>query len=271
MRRFCAANGFPLRRVYVRAPPMSSVSESEVLDVPASRARIVLNRVIFRGMLFTMGAIAVGMYRFNKRLTWRFAKAQARNLSRLCGVRVRIHGIEHLGAGPYMFTPNHQSHFDIAALLGYLPGENRFAAKKEMFDEPILGAVLRTMGMIPIDRENPFEAIELLSRLKIDDFSTIIFPEGTRSRDGNLLPFKKGPFVAAIHLGLPVVPVACKGTTEVMPKGKYLSILPGEVEVVVLEPIVTSGMTYDDRDRLRDLVRERVSAELRLPIGGRAA
>lgn len=241
-------------------------TESQVLAaVPATRARVVLNRIIFRGMLFTMGAIAVAMYRLvrNKNVTWAFAKVQARNLSRLCGVRVRVRGLEHLGAGPYMFTPNHTSHFDIAALLGYLPGNNRFAAKKEMFSQPILGAVLRTMGMIPIDRDNPLEAIELLNQLKLDQFSTIIFPEGTRSRDGNLLPFKKGPFVAAIHLGVPIVPVVCKGTTEVMPKGKYLSILPGDVELVVLPPIATSGLTYDDRDRLREMVREQIAAELK--------
>jgi 1-acyl-sn-glycerol-3-phosphate acyltransferase len=161
-----------------------------------------------------------------------------------------------------MFTPNHQSHFDIAALLGYLPGNNRFAAKKEMFNEPVLGSVLRTMGMIPIDRENPLEAIQLLNQLVVDEFSTIIFPEGTRSRDGNLLPFKKGPFIAAIHLGVPVVPIVCKGTREVMPRGQYLSIVPGEVELVVLEPIPTNGMTYDDRDRLCDLVRNRIAEEL---------
>lgn len=231
---------------------------------PASRSRIFVNRIIFRGMLFSMGAIAVAMYKVlrDENVTWRFAKAQARNLARLCGVRVRVRGLEQLGAGPYMFTPNHQSHFDIAALLGFLPGNNRFAAKKEMFGEPVLGMVLRTMGMIPIDRENPLEAIQLLSQLTADHFSTIIFPEGTRSRDGQLLPFKKGPFVAAIHLKVPVVPVVCKGTQRVMPKGRYLSIVPGEVEVVVLEPIPTAGMTYDDRDRLRALVRERITAEL---------
>ena len=215
-------------------------------------------------MLFASGLIAVAMYRLidDKNVTWRFAKAQARNLSRLCGVRVNVRGIERLSRGPYMFTPNHQSHFDIAALLGYLPGNNRFAAKKEMFNEPVLGTVLRTMGMIPIDRENPIEAIQLLNQLVVDEFSTIIFPEGTRSRDGNLLPFKKGPFIAAIHLGVPVVPIVCKGTREVMPRGQYLSIVPGEVELVVLEPIPTKGMTYDDRDRLRDLVRNRIAEEL---------
>lgn len=233
----------------------------------AARWRITLNRFIFRGMLFTMGAIAVVLYRLvpDKNVAWRFAKAQARNLSRLCGVRVRMRGLQHLGCGPYMFTPNHQSHFDIAALLGFLPGNNRFAAKKELFAQPVLGAVLRTLGMIPIDRDNPLEAIRLLNQLTDDRFSTIIFPEGTRSRDGNLQPFKKGPFVAAIHLGVPVVPVVCKGTQQVMPKGRYLSIWPGTVEVVVLEPIPTTGLTYDDRDRLRELVHQRIAAELARP------
>jgi 1-acyl-sn-glycerol-3-phosphate acyltransferase len=235
-----------------------------VVPVEVSRFRAVLNRMIFRGMLFSMGAIAVAMYRLipNKGITWGFAKMQARNLARLCGVRVRIRGLEHLGDGPYMFTPNHTSHFDIAALLGWLPGHNRFAAKKEMFDEPVLGLVLKTLGMIPIDRENPLAAIEMLKQLQVDEYSTIIFPEGTRSRDGNLLPFKKGPFIAAIHLGVPVVPVVIKGTEQIMPKGGYLSILPGNVEVVVLEPISTQGLTYDDRETLRDRVRQRVEEEL---------
>ncbi len=249
---------------------MSGPIESYTAVAPTSaveRWRITLNRFIFRGMLFTMGAIAVVLYRLvpNKNVTWRFAKAQARNLTRLCGVRIRVRGLEQLGPGPYMFTPNHQSHFDIAALLGYLPGNNRFAAKKEMFNEPILGAVLRTLGMIPIDRENPLEAIQLLNELTVGRYSTIIFPEGTRSRDGNLLPFKKGPFVAAIHLGVPIVPVVCKGTQQIMPKGQYLSIWPGEAELVILEPIPTESLTYDDRDRLRSLVRERIAAELARP------
>jgi 1-acyl-sn-glycerol-3-phosphate acyltransferase len=228
----------------------------------------VVNRLLFRGMLFTMGAVAVAMYRVirDKNVTWRFAKAQARNLARLCGVRVHIRGLEHLGAGPYMFTPNHQSNFDIAALLGYLPGNNRFAAKKEMFDEPILGAVLRTMGMIPIDRTNPLEAIQMLNQLNADGYSTIIFPEGTRSRDGNLLEFKKGPFVAAIHLGVPIVPVVCKGTRRVMPKGGYLSIVPGDVELVILPPIATTALVYEDRNGLLERVRTSIAEELGRPF-----
>jgi 1-acyl-sn-glycerol-3-phosphate acyltransferase len=242
------------------------LAPSDAVEMPrVSRPRVILNRIVFRVMLFTMGTLAVIMYPFSPRLTWRFAKAQARLLMRLCGVRVRTRGLEHLGVGPYVFAPNHASHFDIAMLLGYLPGNNRFAAKRELFRQPVFGAVLRTLGMIPVDRENPGASIEALEKIGRGDFSTIIFPEGTRSLDGRLLPFKKGAFVAAIHLGFPIVPVVCKGTQAVMPKGGYLSILPGDVELVVLPPIPTTGLTYDDRDRLLQRVRDQIAAELAPP------
>lgn len=227
-----------------------------------TRFRVALNRVLFRAMLFSSGLVAIGLYRLSRPLAWRFAKLQARNLMRVCGVRMRVRGLEHLGAGPCIFAPNHQSHFDIAALLGLLPGITRFAAKREMFAEPILGAVLRTMGMIAIDRDDPLASIERLQKVTLDGGSLVIFPEGTRSPDGELLPFRKGAFVAAIHLGVPIVPVVCKGTTRIMPKGQYLSILPGVAELVILPPIATAGMTYEDRDRLRDAVRARIAAEL---------
>jgi len=227
-----------------------------------TRFRIVLNRFLFRAMLFASGAVALALYRISRPLTWRFAKLQARNLMRICGVRVRTRGLERLGPGPYVFAPNHQSHFDIAALLGLLPGVTRFATKREMFAEPILGAVLRTMGMVPIDRDDSSASIERLRKVALDGGSLVIFPEGTRSPDGQLQPFKKGAFVAAIGLGVPIVPVVCKGTTRIMPKGRYLSILPGQAELIVLEPIPTAGLTYEDRDRLRETVRERIAAEL---------
>lgn len=231
--------------------------------------RVTLNRQIFRGMLFTVGATAVAMARVGvpKSMVWAFAKLQARNLCRALGVRVAILGEELVaGGGPYIFTPNHQAHIDIAALLGYLPGHNRFASKKELFDEPVLGAVMRTLGMLPVDRDDPMKSIDVLNHAVAQGHSIIIFPEGTRSRDGNLLPFKKGAFVAAIEMGRPVVPVILKGTRRVMPKGGYLSIHPGEVEIVVKPPIPTQGLGYDDRDRLRDAVREIIAEEFARPI-----
>src|SRR5262245_57438 len=187
-------------------------------------------------MLFTMGATVVAMARLGvpKSIVWSFAKLQSRNLCRALGVRVRIQGAELIAeGGPYVFTPNHQAHIDIAALLGYLPGNNRFASKQELFDEPVLGAVMRTLGMLPVDRDDPMKSIGVLNRAVEQGHSIIIFPEGTRSRDGQLLPFKKGAFVAAIEMGRPVVPVIIKGTHHLMPKGGYLSIHPGHVEIVV--------------------------------------
>jgi 1-acyl-sn-glycerol-3-phosphate acyltransferase len=261
--------------VYIVTTP-SEHSTADVVSTSAAKPRArgralfgidrtAVNRVLFRGMLVSMGSIAVAMHRLLpwKAPAWEFAKISARNLARLCGVRVHVHGLEHLRAvdGPVIFTPNHQSHFDIAALLGYLPGHNRFVSKKELFADPILGTVLDTLGMIPVDRDNPLEAIQVLNdALTVGRSSLIIFPEGTRSRDGALLPFKKGPFIAAIHMQAPIVPVVIFGTTSVMPKGAYLAIVPGDVHVIIEPPIPTAGLTYDDRETLRDRVRAVVAA-----------
>lgn len=229
----------------------------------------MLNRHVFRGMLFAMGATALAMDRLGVRkpAIWSFAKLQGRNTCRALGVRVTIDGAELVAeGGPYVFTPNHQAHIDIAALLGYLPGANRFASKKELFDEPVLGAVMRTLGMLPVDRDDPMKSIDVLNRAVEQGDSVIIFPEGTRSPDGRLLPFKKGAFVAAIEMGRPVVPVVVKGTHRVMPKGGYLSIHPGNAEIVVKPPISTRGLGYEDRERLRDAVREIIAEELTRPM-----
>jgi 1-acyl-sn-glycerol-3-phosphate acyltransferase len=83
----------------------------------------------------------------------------------------------------------------------------------------------------------------------------VTFPEGTRSRTGALLPFEKGAFVLALRTGLPVVPVTCRGTRRLMPRGSRLTVVPGDVEVVIGEPIPTVGLDYDDRDALSARVR----------------
>lgn len=251
---------------------MSGASEHATVDTAAapSRARVFANRVIFRGMLFTMGTIAVLLHTVvrNERLTWRFAKAQARNLARVLGVRVKVRGLEHLDRSglvrgqPCVFVANHQSHFDIAAILGFVPGINRFTAKKELFREPVLGLVMRTMGMIPVDRDNPEKTITRLKRLRADGHSLVFFPEGTRSRDGVVGAFKKGAFVTAMELGLPIVPIAIRGSDSVMPAGGYLSILPGDVELVILEPTPTVGLSYERRGALAAETRARIAAAL---------
>jgi 1-acyl-sn-glycerol-3-phosphate acyltransferase len=92
-----------------------------------------------------------------------------------------------------------------------------------------------------------------------------MFPEGTRGDGGGLLPFKKGAFVTAIELGMPIVPVAIRGSGAIMPKGGYLGIHPGSIEIVVDEPIPTQALTYDDRVRLRNRVRAIIARHLRQP------
>lgn len=243
----------------------TSQAGSATLPAPrVSRPRVLLNRFLFRAMLFTMGTVAVVLHLVVRRegLTWRFAKSQARALARVLGVRVNVRGLERLDGRPCVFIANHSSHFDIAAILGFVPGITRFTAKKELFREPVLGLVMRTMGMVPIDREHPEKAVERLKKLRADGCSLVFFPEGTRSRDGRLGPFKKGAFVTAIALGMPVVPIACRGGDRVMPAGGYLTILPGDVELEILEPIETVGLSYEQREELADRTRRRIAEAL---------
>lgn len=256
------ASGRVARELPIPVGPLDEELVTPIGASDSSELRVWLNRIVYRGMLFSAGTIAVALYQVNRELAWSFAKLSARNLAVATGVEVKLFGAENLPAEPAILTPNHASHFDIAALLGWLPGETRFAAKKELFDEPVLGMVMRTLGMIPIDRDNPAESIDLLNRLERRGFSLILFPEGTRSRDGRMGTFKKGAFTLAIRLQRPVMPIAIHGSAGVMPPGKHLSILPGTVVVEVLPPIPTIGMTYDDRDRLRDLVAARIAERI---------
>jgi 1-acyl-sn-glycerol-3-phosphate acyltransferase len=224
--------------------------------------RIALSPHLFRGMLVGMAGVAVTLHRLtgSRELAWRFAKARARTLTRLLGVSVRMHGLDRLaGGGPFVFTPNHQSHLDILVLLGFLPGRTRFAAKRELWGHPVVGAVLDTLGMVPIEREQPERAIAALNSAGAVADSLVIFPEGTRSRTGELLPFKKGAFVLAIATGLPVVPVVCRGTRRLMPRGSRLTVVPGEIDIVIEEPIPTAGLGYEHRDELAARVRDAIA------------
>jgi 1-acyl-sn-glycerol-3-phosphate acyltransferase len=221
--------------------------------------RVALSPLLFRGMMVSMAAACVALHRVtgNQELAWRFAKARARDLESLLGVRTRLHGIERLDPdAAYVYAPNHQSHLDILALLGHLPGATRFAAKHSLWRHPVVGAVLDSLGMIPIDRENPDQAVAALNGVAPEGQSFVVFPEGGRSRDGRLRPFKNGAFVLAIRLGIPVVPVVCIGTRKLMPRGSRLTVVPGEIDLIVEDPIPTIGLAFADRHTLAARVRD---------------
>jgi 1-acyl-sn-glycerol-3-phosphate acyltransferase len=240
-------------------PPVQTIAgDTTMAPVDARGLRVALSPYVFRGMMVGMGAIAVGLHAVtrSRRLTWGFAKARARTLIRMLGVRVTVTGTERLtSGGPFVFAPNHQSHMDILVLLGFLPGETRFAAKHDLWRHPVVGAVLDTLEMVPIDRERPERSVEALKRAAAERRSLVVFPEGGRSRSGALMPFKKGAFVLAIAAGLPIVPVICRGTRRLMPRGSRLTVVPGDVEIVIEEPIPTAGLGYDDREALAARVR----------------
>ena len=186
----------------------------------------------------------------------------ARALLRATGITVELVGAERLPPGPVVYISNHASFVDIWALLAVLPGSPRFVAKKELQRFPVLGGAMRALGHITIDRSNrvsAFAAYDQAAEAIRAGVSAVVFAEGTRSRTGKLLPFKKGPFVLAVAAQVPVVPVFCANTFERMKKG---SITPssGTVEVRVAPAIPTAGLTYDLREELSHQARDAVLA-----------
>jgi 1-acyl-sn-glycerol-3-phosphate acyltransferase len=235
--------------------------------------RVVLNRFIWRAHIFTASSLIIWAERLfpNRGYgQWLFS-ASARITNRLLGVRVEVIGQDKLDPKQaYVFTPDHRSHLDITALMEALPMA-RFAAKRELFDEPVLGAAMRALGMIPIDREHPALAKRALDEAAAKlgrAVSVVIFPEGTRAPAGQMLPLKGGAFVFAIHEQVPVVPVALHNTAQVMPAHGYLTVLGGRVVVEVLDPIPTAGLGFEDRHRLKEQVREALVGALRPDDGG---
>ena len=173
--------------------------------------------------------------------------------------RVTVEGLERLDPrASYVFTGNHISNIDIPAMVGRLPVSVRFLAKKELFAVPVLGRAMRAIHIVETDRKaGPMahkEINEQVSRVIAEGLSLVIYPEGTRSRNAELMPFKKGAFRIAIDNGMPVVPVTISGSDRVWKPGSKL-IRGGRVRLVIHEPIATTGMTQPDIGDLRDRVR----------------
>jgi 1-acyl-sn-glycerol-3-phosphate acyltransferase len=159
-----------------------------------------------------------------------------------------------------VYISNHASEIDIWALLAELPGSVRFVYKKGMDWIPLMGLAMRRARHIPIKRQvksRAFSAYDEAAKLIQGGISAVVFPEGTRSRDGKLQPLKRGAFVLAIAAQAPVIPVYCENTYALLPKGSF-SPKPGTITIHIGEPIPTAGMAYDDRNELA----ERARAEL---------
>ena len=171
---------------------------------------------------------------------------------------------------PYIFMMNHQSMFDIVCAFIHVPVNLRFIAKKILQSIPFLGWYMTVTGMIFVDRRKRKEALQSLQeacdRIR-SGIPILVYPEGTRSKDGKILPFKKGPFMFALQAGVPIVPVAINGSIDIIVPGSPF-VRPGKVDIILGEPIPTEGMLASDRDLLMKKVRNAI-IDLHVQIGGK--
>ena len=229
--------------------------------------RAVLSTISFVAatIMGSVGAVLLGLFDKSGDSVLALARQWSRVILGVPGVKVEVKMHAPIEPGrPYIFMANHASMVDIWAMFVAIPASFRFIAKKQLAGIPLFGWAMTAGRFIFIDRQNAVSArrsMEEAARRIRAGQSVIIYPEGTRTRDGRLLPFKKGGFHLAIDAGADIVPVAIRGSRAVMPRGAAL-IRAGTVSVEVGAPIPTAGLTVADRDALIAKVRGRVAEML---------
>ena len=192
----------------------------------------------------------------------RCARAWAWLILKTTGVTIEMQGTLPIDGRSYVFASNHQSIYDIPTLFWTIPYQLRIIAKASLGSFPFLGWHLRRAGHLLVDRDNPGAGVlKRMQRMVMERASLIIFPEGTRSRDGRVGRFKGGVFLLAIDNGLPVVPVSVSGSRHVMLKGRLMTC-PGHVRVTVHPPIDTAELTRADARALAGRVRDAVARDV---------
>lgn len=182
---------------------------------------------------------------------------------RIAGVRTRMIGLDKIDLSRnYIFMSNHVSNLDPPLLIPRLPFRQTVMVKRELFKMPILGPAMRIADFVPIDRHNRDAAIATVREAEDTvrrGLHMAVFPEGTRSRDGVLLPFKKGPFYLALETGVPIVPITLLGTEKLLPKGRTFAS-PGEATIIFHSPV--DPKQYPERDELIRVVRNAIASAL---------
>ncbi len=180
----------------------------------------------------------------------------------LCRIKITVKGLENVDRfGNYILVSNHASMFDVPVMMKIFP-HIRIMFKKELSYVPFWGWALRWGHHIMVDRSKGTEAMKSLERAANEVRSggqVLLFAEGTRTRDGKLLPFKRGAFSLAAKSGVPLIPVTISGSFKILPKGSF-DIRPSRIEVIIDPPIETKGITSrEDEVRLMNTVKEIIS------------
>jgi 1-acyl-sn-glycerol-3-phosphate acyltransferase len=229
------------------------------------RARLFL--LVFIPLTFVL-ALSAFLFTFVDS-TGRFYHAHATIWGRiglwLAGVKLRVTGLEKVPVdGPVIFMSNHQGNFDILALCNAIPRQFSWIAKEELFAIPVFGHSMRRGGYIPLDRSDgrsAMKSIDAAAAMIRSGRSVVIFPEGTRTPDGTLLPFKRGGFLLAAKAGVPIVPLTIRGSAKVNP-AKRLELYPGTITIRFADPIPATGEDGARHGQLMEQVRTAIAAGL---------
>lgn len=218
-------------------------------------------------MLYSVLVFIVAPFDRSGEIVLRLCRSWSRAILRLAGARVTVEGGENIDVNtPRIFVSNHQSYFDVFALMAFLPGNARFVAKKSLEYIPFFGQAMRAAGTVILDRNRPERAREELMHGARKNLTAIrgvvIFPEGTRSRDGSLGQFKLGGFMLAIQAQVPIIPVAVTGSRDIMSADSF-QVRPGAIRIRIGKPIPTHGLSHDDRHKLMENVRDEVESLLK--------
>jgi 1-acyl-sn-glycerol-3-phosphate acyltransferase len=216
-------------------------------------------------------ATVAGLFDRTGRVAHHIARLWGRAFIISSGIKVNIIGAENIVKdGPQIFISNHQGYFDIFSYTAYFPVQLRWIAKKELFKIPFVGWAMRAARYVSINRQVKKSAIRSIQeavRLLNDGFSVVIFPEGTRSYDGKMLPFKRGSLIMINKTDAPVVPVTISGSYNIIRK-KSLKIHRGEINIMIDEPIYTSSMDKEEKGALLEKIRAKIEGNLRELTGG---
>ncbi|SVC55466.1 uncharacterized protein METZ01_LOCUS308320 [marine metagenome] len=227
------------------------------------KAIVLAVAVVIVTLVFGVTAIILSPFNPSGNLVHLFARWWSRTLLWLGRIPVTILGLENVPLDrACILASNHASAADIPILFGRLPIQFRVIAKDALFRLPILGLCMRLAGYISIDRGSPAKAMRSLQRAvqKLQaGLPVLVFPEGTRSRSGELQPFHKGAFLLAIQAGVPVVPIGINGSFDILTSGS-LRIRPGvEVAIVIGPPVETDTFSKKDREQLSETVHAAVA------------